>query len=82
MEKDLKKVINDYSLNDSMYFLNVSNIKDEEDYNIDIKTKNIQLNEGGIEKAERTFRIENLYDIKHAVLLHHINNALKANYVM
>lgn len=32
MEKDLKKVINDYSLNDSMYFLNVSNIKDEEDY--------------------------------------------------
>ncbi len=49
---------------------------------LDIKTKNIQLNEGGIEKAERAFRIENLYDIKHAVLLHHINNALKANYVM
>lgn len=60
----------------------VKTLKDEEDYNIDIKTKNIQLNEGGIEKAERTFRIENLYDIKHAVLLHHINNALKANYVM
>ena len=60
----------------------VKTLKDEEDYNIDIKTKNIQLNEGGIEKAERAFRIDNLYDIKHAVLLHHINNALKANYIM
>ncbi|MBQ1786878.1 MAG: preprotein translocase subunit SecA, partial [Turicibacter sp.] len=60
----------------------VKTLKDEKDYSLDIKTKNIQLNEGGIEKAERAFRIENLYDIKHAVLLHHINNALKANYVM
>ena len=60
----------------------VKTLKDEEDYNIDIKTKNVQLNEGGIEKAERGFRIDNLYDIKHAVLLHHINNALKANYIM
>ena len=60
----------------------VKTLKDEEDYNIDIKTKNVQLNEGGIEKAERAFRIDNLYDIKHAVLLHHINNALKANYIM
>ena len=42
----------------------VKTLKDEEDYNIDIKTKNIQLNEGGIEKAERAFRIDNLYDIK------------------
>ena len=32
MEKDLKKVINEYSLNDSMYFLNITDIKDEEDY--------------------------------------------------
>ena len=60
----------------------VKGLKDEEDYTIDIKTKNIQLNEGGIEKAEKAFRIDNLYDIKHAVLLHHINNALKANYIM
>lgn len=53
-----------------------------EDYNLDIKTKSIQLNESGMEKAEQTFRINNLYDIKHVVLLHHINNALKANYIM
>ena len=57
-------------------------LKADDDYTLDIKTRNIQLNEGGIEKAERAFRIENLYDIKHAVLLHHINNALRANFVM
>jgi len=60
----------------------VKGLKEELDYNIDIKTKNIQLNENGIGKAESAFQISNLYDIKHAVLLHHINNALKANYIM
>ena len=49
---------------------------------MDIKTKNVQLDEQGISKAERLFQIENLYDVRHAVLLHHINNALKANYIM
>ncbi len=57
-------------------------LNNEEDYTIDIKTKNIQLNVGGMEKAEQIFKIKNLYDSKHAVLLHHINNALKANYIM
>ncbi|MGL4335485.1 MAG: preprotein translocase subunit SecA, partial [Turicibacter sp.] len=60
----------------------VKSLKADEDFTIDIKTKNIQLNEPGIEKAERAFRLDNLYDIKHAVLLHHINNALKANFIM
>ena len=60
----------------------VKMLKEEADFDIDIKTKNVQLNESGMEKAERAFRIQNLYDIKHAVLLHHINNALRANYIM
>ncbi|MCL1950916.1 MAG: preprotein translocase subunit SecA [Turicibacter sp.] len=60
----------------------VKMLKADVDYEIDIKTKNIQLNESGIGKAETSFRISNLYDIRHAVLLHHINNALKANYIM
>ncbi len=60
----------------------VKMLNSEEDYTIDIKTKNIQLNVGGMEKAEKTFKIKNLYEPKHAVLLHHINNALKANYIM
>lgn len=32
MEKDLKKIINDYSLNDMMYYLNVTDIKEEKNY--------------------------------------------------
>ncbi|MCK9537108.1 MAG: preprotein translocase subunit SecA [Bacilli bacterium] len=57
-------------------------LKEEEDYQIDIKLKHIILTESGMEKAERFFSIENLYDVKHVSLLHHINNALRANYIM
>ena len=60
----------------------VKMLTNEDDYTIDIKTKNIQLNVSGIDKAEQIFKIKNLYEPKHAVLLHHINNALKANYIM
>lgn len=54
----------------------------EEDYQIDIKVKHIALTESGMAKAERFFGVDNLYDIKHVSLLHHINNALRANYIM
>ena len=57
-------------------------LKDEEDYEIDIKTKAITLTEEGIRKAELHFNLENLYDVSHVVLLHHINNALRANFIM
>ena len=53
-----------------------------EDYDIDIKTKSVNLTESGVEKAERSFSIDNLYDLDHVTLLHHINNAIKANYTM
>ncbi|MDY0210127.1 MAG: preprotein translocase subunit SecA [Acholeplasma sp.] len=54
----------------------------DEDYYIDIETKSIELSDSGITKAEQAFRIENLYDLDHVTLLHHINNALRANYIM
>ena len=54
----------------------------EEDYEIDIKARHITLKETGMAKAESFFNIENLYDVKHVNLLHHINNALRANYIM
>lgn len=60
----------------------VTKLKANKDYDLDIKTRNVQLNESGIEKAERFFNINNLYDLEHTLLLHHINNALKANYIM
>ena len=52
------------------------------DYEYDVKTKHVTLTELGMEKAERFFKIENLYDVKYVNLLHHIHNALKANFAM
>ncbi len=57
-------------------------LKSEEDYNYDVQTKAIQLTEQGIDKAERMFKIENLYDVKHVDIIHHINLALRAHYTM
>lgn len=54
----------------------------DEDFFIDIESKTIELSENGIQKAEQMFRIDNLYDINNVTLLHHINNALRANYIM
>lgn len=54
----------------------------EEDYEIDQKTRQIQLSENGVASAERKFKINNLYDIEHTQLVHHIQQALKANFVM
>lgn len=54
-------------------------LKQEEDYTYDEKTKGVQLTEEGITKAEKAFGIENLFDISHVTLNHHLNQALKAN---
>ncbi len=54
----------------------------EEDYEIDIEAKHVTLTESGMLKAERYFGIDNLYDVKNVQLLHHINNALRANFIM
>ena len=60
----------------------VKTLKENEDYTIDEKTKDITLTDQGTSKAEKSFRIANLYDINHSALVHHINQALKANYTM
>ncbi len=54
----------------------------EDEYEIDAKARHIVLTEGGMGKAERFFSLENLYDIKNVTLLHYIQNALRANYIM
>ncbi|MGX8832869.1 preprotein translocase subunit SecA [Amedibacillus sp. YH-ame6] len=53
-----------------------------EDYEIDEKTKQIMLSEQGVTNAERHFKIDNLYNVEHTQLVHHITQALKANYIM
>ncbi len=54
----------------------------EEDYEKDEKENSIRLTEQGVERAERYFAIDNLGDIEHNDLNHHINIALKAQYMM
>ena len=51
-----------------------------DDYTIDEKTKNVSLTDDGVEKVEQYFHIDNLFDLDQAVLVHHLNQALKANY--
>lgn len=54
----------------------------ENEYAIDLKTRSVNLNEDGIAHAESFFNIDNLYNSDHINLVHHINQALRANYVM
>ncbi len=58
------------------------NLKKDVEYTYDIKTKGVQLTEDGISRAEAAFGIDNLFDITHVTLNHHINQALKAQVSM
>ena len=60
----------------------VKSLKAEDDYIYDEKTKSVTLTEAGVKKGEETFKVENLYDASQTSLVHHINQALKANYSM
>lgn len=53
----------------------------DNDYEIDIETKTITLTPSGIEKAEKFFGVPNIYDIQYVSVVHHIQNALRANYI-
>ncbi len=54
----------------------------DEDFEIDLEARAIALTPSGIQKAEQIFQLDNLYDLKHVTLVHHINNALRANHIM
>lgn len=60
----------------------VKSLDENTDYMIDIPTKAIALTELGIKKAESIFKIRNLYSNHNIKLVHHIDQALKANYTM
>lgn len=57
-------------------------LKNEEDYTYEEESKGVTLTESGIEKAEKAFGIDNLYDLAHVRLLHAINQSLKAQVSM
>ena len=57
-------------------------MQEEGDFVVDEKQKTVTLTQEGIKKAERYFKVETLSDPDNMELLHHVNNALKANYNM
>ncbi|MBI5603294.1 MAG: preprotein translocase subunit SecA [Deltaproteobacteria bacterium] len=51
----------------------------EKDYTIEEKTRTVVLTETGIAHSEKLLKVDNLYDPRHMLLVHHINQALKAH---
>ena len=59
----------------------VKTLVPEKDFTIDIKEKTVQITETGAKKAESFFGLVSFSDIENAELSHHIQQALKANYI-
>ncbi len=57
-------------------------LKNEKDYEVDVESKTVTLTSEGITKAEKAFKVDNLYTPENTALVHYINQALKANYTM
>ena len=60
----------------------IKKLTKEAEYTVDEKTKTVILTAAGSEKLEQHFKLNNLYDADNTALVHHINQALKANYGM
>ena len=75
-DRFVKKLVEDKSDN------NADDDEDHGDYKIDWPTKTISLTRTGIQKACDHFGLKNLYDVENQKLVHHIDQALRANYIM
>lgn len=62
--------------------VNQEEVSKDSDYIIDEKAKTATITRQGVKKAEKYFNLENLYDAENSTILHHINQALKANGIM
>lgn len=56
----------------------VLGLKEETHYTKDEKVRSVTLTDDGVTEVERRLNIDNLYDVKHIELLHHVTQALKA----
>ncbi|MCI5066113.1 preprotein translocase subunit SecA [bacterium] len=57
----------------------IPKLNTEEDFEVDLKTKQPMLTEAGVRHAEELLGIENLYEPNSIEMLHHVNIALKAH---
>ncbi len=56
-------------------------LEKEKHFTVDEKDRVILLTQEGISKAEELFGVDNLYSLENAILAHHLDQALKANYL-
>ncbi|MBS3991096.1 MAG: preprotein translocase subunit SecA [Erysipelothrix sp.] len=59
----------------------IKRFEENVDFEKDIKSRVVTLTEVGVAKCEKHFQVANLYDLKNTNLVHHIQQALKANYI-
>ncbi len=59
----------------------VYNLTPSVDFEIDEKARSIQLTEAGHDKVEERLNVKNLYAVENINLLHHVNQALRANFL-
>ena len=57
-------------------------LKENNGYVYDAKLKRSNLDDEGVKKAEKYFKVDNLYDVNNSTLVHFINQALHANFSM
>lgn len=57
-------------------------LHETDDFKLDLETKTVSLTDQGIEKAEKYFNLKNLYDTDNTALTHHLDQALRANFIM
>jgi preprotein translocase subunit SecA len=60
----------------------VSRLTDVEDFTVDVKMRSVALTEDGVTKVERALNIENLFAHDNVTLNHHVNQALRARFIM
>lgn len=56
-----------------------SRLKKGEDYEVDEKARSVQMTESAMDKVEKAFGVKNLYAVENLNLLHHMQQALRAN---
>ena len=71
------KILDNYIKADNV----AKKLSKDKDFNIDEKNRVIIISEEGIKEAEKIFNVDNLYSIDNAILSHHLDQALKANYL-
>ena len=59
----------------------VKRLVEGEDFEKDVKSRVVTLTEAGVAKSEKHFQVANLYDLNNTNLVHHLQQALKANYI-